>query len=99
MPVETKETLYRIAREAMLNAVKHAHPTRLDLQLEYHDRRLVLEVADNGAGFDPSGSFPGHLGLHSIRERTERLGGTLTIDSRRGSGTRIRVEVPTHPDK
>ncbi len=83
----------------MLNAIKHAHPTRLDLRLEYHDRRLVLEVTDNGAGFDASGSFPGHLGLHSMRERTERLGGTLTVDSRRGSGTCIRVEVPTNLDK
>lgn len=99
VPVETKETLYRIAREAMLNAVKHAHPTRLDLRLEYHDRRLILEVTDNGAGFDASESFPGHLGLRSMRERTERLGGTLTVDSHRGSGTCIRVEVPTDLDK
>ena len=62
--------------------------------------RLRHEVRDTlwrrpGIGFDSSGSFPGHLGLESMRERAERLGGTLEVESRPGNGTRILVRVPS----
>lgn len=60
---------------------------------------VTLDVSDDGVGFDPTGSFPGHLGLRSMRERAESLGGTLQIESAPGEGTRIRVrisgEIPT----
>ena len=56
---------------------------------------LTLEVSDDGVGFDTQGDFPGHLGLHSMRERVSRLGGTLELESSPGGGTRVRARVPT----
>jgi signal transduction histidine kinase len=51
-------------------------------------------VRDDGAGFEAAGSFPGHLGLRSMRERAERVGGTLEVESGREEGTRVRVRLP-----
>ncbi len=93
MSFECKEALYRIAQEALNNTVKHAKATRVDLRLVCGEDGVALEIQDNGQGFDPSGSFPGHLGLRSMRERIERLGGALTIESAPGQGTRVRAEV------
>jgi signal transduction histidine kinase len=92
-PLDIKEMLYRIAQEAMHNTVKHARATAIDLRLANDDGKLALEVIDDGRGFDPSGSFPGHLGLVSMRERATRLGGEVTITSAPGSGTAVRVTV------
>jgi signal transduction histidine kinase len=89
-----KEALYRIGQEALHNTAKHARATEVRLSLARIDDDLLLEISDNGAGFDAAGSFPGHLGLHSMRERAERLGGTLAIESAAGAGTRIQVRVP-----
>ena len=94
LPLETKEALYRIAQEALHNTVKHAHASRADLNLECDARGIALEVSDDGAGFDPEGSFSGHLGLKSMRERATRLGGTLEVESAPGEGTSIRVRIP-----
>jgi signal transduction histidine kinase len=55
---------------------------------------IILEISDDGVGFDTGGDFPGHLGLHSMRERAEGLGGTLTVQSAPGEGTRIRALMP-----
>lgn len=94
VPLASKETLYRIAQEALQNAVKHARPTRLSLQLICESDSLVVQVSDDGIGFDPTASFPGHLGLRSMRERAARVGGTLEIESAPGRGTRLRASVP-----
>lgn len=88
-----KENLYRIAQEALHNVAKHAGASRAGLRLYGYDGRVVLEVSDDGAGFDPSQSFPGHLGLHSMRERAESMSGTLDISNAEGQGTVVRVEV------
>ncbi len=55
---------------------------------------VLLEVCDDGVGFDTTQSFPGHLGLHSMRERIARQGGTLQIESTPGQGTCIRARLP-----
>ncbi len=94
MPLVIKEALYRIAQEALHNAVKHANPSRLDVRLICASDSLVLEVCDNGAGFDPLTSYPGHLGLRSMRERAIGMGGSLAIDSAPDCGTQIRVRIP-----
>jgi PAS domain S-box-containing protein len=94
VPLETEEALYRIAQEAMHNTVKHARATRVELVLKREDERIGLTIADDGRGFDTSGSFPGHLGLHTMRERAERLGGTFALTSAPGHGSRIDVSVP-----
>ena len=95
LPLEWKEALYRIAQEATHNTVKHARAGAIDLRLRCDDGVCVLEVADDGIGFDPSGSFPGHLGLRSMRERAERLGGALELRSAPGAGTHLRALIPT----
>ncbi|MBV9281162.1 MAG: sensor histidine kinase, partial [Chloroflexi bacterium] len=94
VPFETKEALYRIAQEAMHNTVKHARARAVDLSLTWDAEDVVLDVRDDGTGFDPARGFPGHLGLQTMKERAMRLGGTLQVESAPGSGTRISVQVP-----
>jgi signal transduction histidine kinase len=88
-----KEMLYRVAQEAMHNIVKHARATSAEVRLVGDNGRVVLEVCDNGQGFDMTQEFPGHLGLKSMRERVERGGGLLTIASAPAGGTRIVVKL------
>jgi PAS domain S-box-containing protein len=92
--INAKETLYRVAQEAIHNTTKHASASRVTLKLVRQDGTLALEIADNGKGFDPSQEFPGHLGLRSMRERIESLGGELTIDSQLDQGTRVLAVIP-----
>ncbi len=93
--LEIKEALYRIAQEGMHNVVKHAQATQIKLKLTCDQpNAIILEIADNGAGFDSQESFPGHLGLQSMRERALRLGGAFDVESKRGKGTRLRVRIP-----
>jgi signal transduction histidine kinase len=94
IPIESKEALYRIAQESMHNTIKHARASRIEITLSQLDADITIEVVDNGNGFDTDESFPGHLGLQSMRERAARLGGWLEIDSAPGEGTRILVGIP-----
>ncbi len=94
LSLERKHTLYRIAREALHNIVKHAHASTVLLRLDRQDDELVLEVRDDGRGFDPAGPFPGHLGLRSIQERAARLGGACSLESTPAQGTYLRVRIP-----
>ena len=93
LPLPQKEMLYRVAQEAMHNIVKHARATSAEVRLVGDNGKVVLEVCDNGQGFDMAQEFPGHLGLKSMRERVERGGGMLTIASAPAEGTRIQVKV------
>lgn len=93
-PPDVKEAIYRIAQEGLHNIVKHAKATRVDLRLSRDDEGFWVELTDDGRGFDSEGTFPGHLGLRSMRERAEHLGGSLEISSAPGDGTRIRVRIP-----
>jgi len=97
LPIEVKQALHRIAREALWNTVKHARARRVDVRLEPDGGSVVLEIADDGVGFDPGGSFPGHLGLRSMQERATGVGGSLEVISARGRGTRVIVRVPAAP--
>ena len=91
---DKEQELLRVAQEALNNVLKHAHARRVQVCLELAPDRGVLEVADDGAGFEPSLRGGGGFGLAGMRERAERLGGTLDIESSPGAGTRVRVEVP-----
>ncbi len=93
-PLDVKEALYRIAQEALHNAGKHALARRVDVRLEQRAEALVLEIGDDGRGFDAGQDFPGHLGLRSMRERALRLGGRVDVASAPGQGTRIRATIP-----
>lgn len=89
-----KEALYRIGQEAIQNIIKHARASLVRIQLNRVDDYLSLVIEDNGRGFDPGISFPGHLGLISMRERVAKLGGNIEIKSQPGQGTVISVWLP-----
>lgn len=93
-PLAMKETVYRVAQEALHNVVKHARATQVDVRLDCDDGVLALDIADNGQGFETDGDFPGHLGLRSMRERVEGAGGQFIVSSTPGEGTRVSVRMP-----
>jgi signal transduction histidine kinase len=95
IPIEVKEALYRIAREALHNTVKHAKAQHVTLSVVCSAAGVGLDVLDDGVGFETDQLFPGHLGLKSMRERATRLHGSLEIDSVPGSGTRVTVRIPS----
>lgn len=96
LPLEHKYALYRIAQEALHNVVKHAAASMVTLRLLRRDSELILEVYDDGKGFDTAAPFPGHLGLQSIQERADQLGGTCTIESELARGTRLWIRIPAY---
>ncbi len=98
LSLEMKHALYRIAQEALNNIVKHARASIAELRLNGQANEIILEVRDNGRGFDPAGPFPGHLGLRSMHERVAKMGGTLTIQSVPEQGTRVEVRMPLDTD-
>ncbi len=92
--LNVKEALFRVAQEAMQNAIKHARARHLNLELVCYPDYLRLAVTDDGIGFDPQAEYPGHLGLRSMRERVCNLGGSLDIASAPEHGTQINVRIP-----
>jgi signal transduction histidine kinase len=88
--ITKQETLFRIAQEALANIARHSSASRAVINLKYRPKTVQLEIKDNGCGFDLKTQHGG-LGLHSMQERTEALGGSLTIESEPGKGTRIKV--------
>ena len=94
LTVEQEEHLYRLGQEALHNVVKHAQATEARIELGAGSDSVRLSVRDDGAGFDPAAPRPGHLGLETMHDRANRIGGQLAIDSSPGSGTTVVVEVP-----
>jgi signal transduction histidine kinase len=99
LPQEIETTLYRVVQEALTNVVRHAGACHVDVVLERREDVMLVIVEDDGKGFDFSlVKKQGHLGLLGIQERAEMLGGSLTVESKPGSGTTLFVEVPyAHP--
>ncbi len=94
LPTQVEEELYRIAQEALNNSLKHAHATAVTIRIRNQDDQTEIEIEDNGVGFDPeSVSDRGGIGLASIQERAEKLGGMLSIQSEPNQGARITVAV------
>jgi signal transduction histidine kinase len=97
---ELAETqLLAIGREALANVDKHAGASAAQVRVEAQQGQVVLDIRDNGRGFDPVAGHPGHFGLDSMRSRAAEIGGRLTITSTPGSGTLIRVCVPAETDR
>ncbi|MBI4611675.1 MAG: HAMP domain-containing protein [Candidatus Rokubacteria bacterium] len=86
--------LFHICREALTNVVKHARASRVALTMERGSGILFLTVKDDGVGFEPEQHDGGGRGLRNMGERARRLGGSLSIESAPGQGTRITLEVP-----
>jgi signal transduction histidine kinase len=97
VPSETMVELLAIGREALSNVARHATgATSAQVRLAADGDELVLEVRDDGAGFDPEAKRgPQHQGLRNMRSRAEGLGGTLQVSSTIGAGTRIVARVPS----
>jgi signal transduction histidine kinase len=94
LALKIKQELYRIAQEALHNITRHARAQRVDLRLSVDAHGLLLQIQDDGVGFETTRTFPGHLGLRSIHERVARLRGQVHIQSAPGQGTTISVRLP-----
>jgi signal transduction histidine kinase len=94
LPESVETALFRIVQEALTNIAKHAEATRVSVVVRRQEERVMLVVEDDGRGFD-KGSPSAGLGLLSMRERADMLGGTLRLESSPDRGTTIAVEVPS----
>jgi PAS domain S-box-containing protein len=93
LPRKQSVELLRILQEALANVRRHSAARNVEVGLRTDDGAIVLEVADDGRGFDP-GSARAGVGLVGVRERVEELGGKIEVSSRPGEGTEVRVRVP-----
>jgi len=92
-----RDDVYKIGREAVVNAFVHAHATTIEVEVEYANRYFRLLVRDDGRGVDPlilQTGRDGHWGLPGMRERSESIGSHLRLRSRLGSGTEVELTVP-----
>ncbi len=105
LPGEVEIAVYRMIQEALANVAKHAAASHLDVMLERRHNALVAVVEDDGRGFDVEAAFDSaeggrpHLGLFGMQERAVLLSGRLTIESERGKGTTVIVEIPLTDDQ
>ena len=92
LPFELEEALYRIAQEALNNALKHARATEVFVCIQLQDGNVGMTIGDNGRGFEPLAiGDKGGLGLQNMRERADRIGGEITISSAPGEGTVVSI--------
>ena len=100
LPEVVEDTLLRISQEAITNTVKHSGASSVKIDLDFSDHNIVLEIRDNGNGFTPdnyTGPNEGHFGILGMTERAKRVDGQVSITSRPGQGTVVRVELPITP--
>ena len=92
----TAHALLNIVRELVANAVAHGKAKNVRIAGEVHAGEMSLSVRDDGCGFDPGkrpGTGEGHFGIDGIKARLERIGGTLTIESSPGKGTKVSIQL------
>ncbi len=92
-----RDEVYRIGREALINAFRHAHANHIDVELRYGSKQFRLQVRDDGCGIEPDilkGGRNGHCGLSGMRERADRVGARLHVFSRISGGTEVELTVP-----
>jgi two-component system, NarL family, sensor histidine kinase DevS len=94
LPSDVETVLYRIVQEALTNVVKHARAAHVSILLTRKNGRVAALIEDDGRGFNPEAAGNGGIGIVGMRERIALLEGRLSIESREGAGTTIRVEVP-----
>ena len=96
----TAHAILRIVRELVVNAIRHGNAGEIKIAGSMTAGLVLFSVKDNGCGFDPDnhpGVLDGHFGLQGIRERVKQFGGTVSIDSSRGQGTKVCVRMKTSP--
>jgi signal transduction histidine kinase len=93
-----RDEVYRIAREALRNAFRHAEARRIEVEIRYDERQFGLRVRDDGKGVDAKhlkeGGRAGHFGLRGMRERAKLMGGKLVVWSEIDSGTEVKLKIP-----
>jgi ligand-binding sensor domain-containing protein/signal transduction histidine kinase len=92
-----RDELYRIGREALINAFRHAHARHVELEIKYASNRLGILVRDDGCGIDPKilqSGRDGHFGLSGMRERADRIGARIRVMSSPSAGTEIQLAIP-----
>jgi two-component system, NarL family, sensor histidine kinase LiaS len=94
LPSSVEEALWRLTQEALSNVARHSQATRVRLHLEWTEQQVTLSLSDDGQGFDPGTLKQEGLGLLSMRERIEQVGGTVLIQSAKGAGTCIVTRCP-----
>ena len=101
LPAAQETAIYRIVQEALQNAQKHSHASKIKIALGQNDHSVVVSVEDNGVGFDVQAQLMeqlGHFGLTSMRERSRLIGGELEIISAPEKGTKVVLTVPLVSD-
>ncbi len=99
LSAQAEQALLRIAQEALSNAARHADASAITLDLTPQDQTAMLTITDNGQGFEPGTGEAQHgLGLRSMQERVQELGGSFVIESAPGQGTRVQVLLPQEPE-
>jgi NarL family two-component system sensor histidine kinase LiaS len=93
LSVEVEQAIYRIVQEALANVARHSHATRTEITLAYDTDTVTVSVVDNGLGFSVQ-QKPKGIGLRSIQERAESIGGRVSIQSAPKQGTQINVTIP-----
>jgi signal transduction histidine kinase len=93
LPADVNLCLFRVAQEALSNAVRHGKAKRIEVLLQKDKHLLTLNVSDEGEGFDPA-IAPGGLGLLSMLERVRFIGGNVLVRSQVGRGTQVEAELP-----
>lgn len=100
LPADVQVALYRLCQEGLNNIAKHAGASRVDIQLQYDAGAVELRIRDDGRGFDPEQTPPGHYGLSMMRERASAVGAMLSINSQPGHGAEIIIRwVETREQK
>lgn len=95
LPMGFEEHIFRIAQEALSNALRHSHASRISLTLKQHKSTIVMRIADNGIGFElESERSSSSMGLTNISERTQEMGGTWELISAEGKGATLEIRVP-----
>lgn len=99
LPQKIEEEIFYLSMEALNNALKHAGASEVVLSLDSEQDSLTLKVEDNGRGFDPElASSQGGIGISSMIERAEKIGGSFSIQSETDAGTVVSVKIPLGAD-
>jgi two-component system sensor histidine kinase UhpB len=86
--------IYRLIQEGVINAIRHASPSRVDVEVRSDPQRIVVTVADDGIGLPAEWSKPGHFGLRGLNDRVTQLGGSFQVENAARGGTRLTAEIP-----
>lgn len=97
LPLEHEQALFRIVQEALSNASRHSHASRIEIQVQWESNQLEMFIQDNGQGFEVELLGVHGLGLQTMRERVEALGGIFQVESAPGEGCTLHIRLPIPP--